>query len=55
VNVARCLYVGMKVMNFTEDEVWGMTLRKFYLMYDQHLEYNGKSRKNSKAEMDLLF
>ena len=48
-NVARILYVGCKVMNYTEQEVFRMTMRKYLLLYNEHLEYNGLKKK----ELDL--
>ena len=44
-NVARLLYVGSKILNYTEDEVFRMTLRKFYLIYNEYQELNGKKKR----------
>ncbi len=52
-NVARLLYVGSKILNYAEDEVFRMTLRKFYLIYNEYLELNGKKKENSSL-LDLF-
>ena len=52
-NVARLLYVGGKILNYTEDEVFRMTLRKFYLIYNEYLELNGKKKESSNL-LDLF-
>lgn len=38
------VYIGKKVLDYSEDEVLAMTFRKFYLMYDQHEEMSGKKK-----------
>ncbi len=40
-------------MNFTEREVFEMTLRKFFLIYDQYLELNGLKEKE--VTVDQVF
>lgn len=35
------LYIGCKVLNFSEDEVFEMTIRKFFLIYNEYLELSG--------------
>ncbi|MDO5346556.1 MAG: hypothetical protein Q4E91_12535 [Lachnospiraceae bacterium] len=37
VNIARLLYIGCSILGYTEEEVFNMTMRKFYLIYDQYL------------------
>lgn len=46
-NVARLLYIGSKILNYTESEVFSMTPRKFFLLYDQYLELNGMKKRES--------
>ncbi len=53
-NVARILYIGCKVLNYAEEEVFRMTLRKFYLLYDEHLEVNGLKKKESESLLDAF-
>jgi len=53
VNVARLLYIGGHILNYSEQELFRMTLRKFYLLYDAYLEYNGKKKKESNL-LDIL-
>ena len=31
-----------------------MTLRKFYLIYDQYLEFNGLKKKDEELNLDLF-
>lgn len=52
-NIARLLYIGCKVLNYSEDEVFGMTLRKFYLIYDEYLKYNNLKKKET-LNLDLF-
>ena len=40
-------------MNFTEREVFDMTLRKFFLLYEQYLELNGLKEKE--VTVDQIF
>ncbi len=49
-NVARILYAGCKILNYRETEVFRMTLRKFALLYDEHLVASGIKKKD---ELDL--
>ena len=53
-NVARILYIGCKVLNYTEEEVLNMTLRKFYPLYDEHLELNGIRKKEDESLLDAF-
>ena len=53
-NVARLLYIGGKVLGYTEREVFSMTLRKFYLIYNEYLDYNGLKKKNEELNLDLF-
>lgn len=39
-NVAKLLYVGKENLHYTEAEIMNMTLRKFYLIYDEYLKYH---------------
>ena len=55
INVARLLYVGCKVLNYSEKEVFGMTLRKFYLIYNEYLDYNGLRKKDEELNLDTIF
>ncbi len=51
-NVARMLYIGCKTLNFSENEVFMMTIRKFFLIYNEYLELNGlKKREMTIDEM----
>lgn len=52
-NTARLLYIGCKVMNFRQQEVLEMTPRKFFLLYNEHLELHGL--KESEVTIDQVF
>lgn len=32
-----------------------MTLRKFYLIYNEYLDYNGLRKKNEELNLDTIF
>ena len=44
VNVARLLYTCVTVLRLREADVWGMTLRKIYLLIDEHLIASGQKK-----------
>lgn len=50
-NVARLIYLGVSVLRFSETDVMNMTLRKFYLLFDEHLVYHGRKKKKSMLDM----
>ena len=52
-NIARLLYIGSKILNYTEEEIFQMTLRKFYLIYNEHLIVNRIKKK--KLDLDSFF
>lgn len=54
VNTARLIYIGCKILNYTETEIFQMTLRKFYLIYDEHLELNGIKKKEDESLLDVF-
>ncbi len=51
--VARCLYVGVTLLGFTEPQVWRMTPKKLYLLYIEHLKENGTYKEPTTAESFL--
>ncbi len=53
-NVARLLYIGSHLLHYSEAEIFRMTLRKFYLIYDEYLIYNRLKKKESDNMLDLL-
>ena len=53
-NVARNLYIGCKILNYSEKDVFSMTMRKFFLLYDEYLEMNGLKKKNE-LDLDAFF
>jgi hypothetical protein len=46
------IYIGCRILNFSENEVFQMTIRKFFLIYNEYLELNGlKKREMTIDEM----
>ena len=39
------LYIGCRILNFSENEVFAMTVRKFFLIYNEYLEMNGLKKR----------
>lgn len=54
VNVAQILYIGCTVLGYSEREVFSMTLRKFYLLYNQHLVAKGIKKDENIDEEDMF-
>ena len=52
--MTRLLYIGSKVLGYTEAEVFAMTPRKFYLLYDEHLIYTGRKKRESNSLLDMI-
>ena len=46
INVANIVYIGCTVLGYREREVFEMTLRKFYLLHDQHLIAKGAKQED---------
>lgn len=53
-NIARLIYVGGRILNYSEAEVFRMTLRKFYLLYSEHLELTGAKKKENISLLDMF-
>lgn len=43
-NVARLIYIGSMKLGYTETEIFRMTPRKFFLIYNEFLEMKGIKR-----------
>lgn len=41
------LYIGTRVLGYPEGEVFRMTLRKFFLLYNEHLEMSGLKKREA--------
>lgn len=54
INIAQILYIGCAVLGFSEKEVFHMTLRKFYMLYDQHLIMKGIKKDENIDEEDMF-
>lgn len=54
INIAQILYIGCVVLGFPEKEVFRMTLRKFYMLYDQHLIMKGIKKDENIDEEDMF-
>ena len=51
--VARSIFIGKTLLGYTEREVWNMTLRKLFLMYDEYKKEHGIVAKEETIE-DLV-
>lgn len=40
-NIARLLYIGTTKLGYTEAEVFRMTPKKFFLIFDEYQDVNG--------------
>lgn len=47
------LYIGSKILNYTETEIFKMTPRKFFLLYDEYMALNGLKKKEQTID-DLI-
>lgn len=54
VNIARLLYIGCGILGYTEKEIFNMTLRKFYLIYDQYLYAKGIKKREDISEEEMF-
>lgn len=52
-NIVRLLYIGTKKLGYSENEVFAMTPRKFFRLYDEYLIMNGLKKENQN-EIDIL-
>ena len=53
--MARLLYIGKENLHYTESELMQMTLRKFYLIYDEYLKYHHlKNEDNAENLLDSI-
>ena len=53
--MAKFVYIGKETLHYTEKEVMEMTLRKFYLIYDEYLKYHHlKDEDNGDALLDSI-
>ena len=43
-NIARLLHIGTTKLGYTEAEVFAMTPRKFFALYNEYLEINGLNK-----------
>jgi len=48
------LYLGGELLHYDEEKIFSMTLRKFYLLYDEYLEYHGMKKKSDEGLLDSL-
>ena len=47
------LYIGSMKLGYSEDELFDMTPRKFFLIYDEYLDLNGLKKPDENA-IDML-
>ncbi|MCD7736960.1 MAG: hypothetical protein LUI07_08395 [Lachnospiraceae bacterium] len=53
-NVARMIHLGMAKLGYTEREMFCMTPRKFFKMYDQFLVVSGVKKDGDEYSMDAM-
>lgn len=52
-NIARLIYIGQTKLGYTEEELFRMTPRKFFRIYNEFLELNGLKEKE--VTIDQIF
>lgn len=51
-NVARLLYIGLAKLGYTERELFAMTPRKFFLIYDECEDMTVKKKEEDTYAID---
>ena len=49
-NVARLILIGTTKLGYTEQQIFDMTPRKFFLLYDEYLAVSGIKKADGKEE-----
>lgn len=53
-DVAELILLATAKMGYSENEVFAMTPRKFFLLLDKYLKINGSSKENNRPDIDRL-
>lgn len=53
-DVAELILLATTKMGYSEEEVFSMTPKKFFLLLDRYLNLNGAKGKNRQADIDML-
>lgn len=53
-NFPRILYIGKNRLGYTEPEIWRMTPRKFFAIYNEYLMMNGYVKPAREMTIDDL-
>lgn len=53
-NLARLIYIGTKKLGYTEAEVFAMTPRKFFKIYEEYLILNGIKKEKQTPSIDNM-
>lgn len=48
-NIARLIYIGQMKLGYTEEELFDMTPRKFFRIYNEFLKMNGIAKAKKRA------
>lgn len=49
-NIARLLYIGSKKLGYSEQEVFSMTPKKFFKLFDEYIDSTGAKRPESSID-----
>ena len=52
-DVAQLLIIATSKMGYSEEEIFNMTPKKFFTLFEKYLELNGK-KKDTRAAIDML-
>ncbi len=53
-NVAKLIFIGGESLHYSEDEIMAMTMRKFYLIYDEYLKFHKLKNTDNEDLLDLI-
>ncbi|MFR3882229.1 MAG: hypothetical protein ACLTX6_08005 [Lachnospiraceae bacterium] len=48
------LYIGSMKLGYSEDELFDMTPRKFFIIYNEFMEMNGLKKRKKNCSIDDL-
>ena len=52
-DIAQLLIIATSKMGYSEEEIFNMTPKKFFTLFEKYLELNGK-KKDTRAAIDML-
>lgn len=54
VYTTKMLYIGSMKLGYSEDELFDMTPRKFFIIYNEFMEMNGLKKRKKNCSIDDL-